>query len=60
MVAIERKHLQYLLDYVEDMFDCTIYIETNTDLQHSIDTLSAIMAARVALNKGDYHDLRYP
>jgi hypothetical protein len=21
MVAIERKHLQYLLDYVEDMFD---------------------------------------
>jgi hypothetical protein len=21
MVAIERKHLQYLLDYVEDMFE---------------------------------------
>jgi len=56
MVEIEPKHLQYLLDYVEDMFVGTIYIETNTDLQHSIDTLSAIMAARVALNKGDYHD----
>jgi hypothetical protein len=53
MVAIEPKHLQYLLDYVEDMFVGTIYIETYTDLQHSIDTLSAIMAARVALNKGE-------
>ena len=53
MVAIERKHLQYLLDYVEDMFDCTIYIETNTDLLYSIDKLNAILAARVALNKGE-------
>lgn len=57
MVAIERKHLQYLLDYVEDMFDCgDISIETNTDLLYSIDKLNAILAARVALNKGDYHD----
>ena len=57
MVAIERKHLQYLLTYVEDMFDCgDISIETNTDLLYSIDKLNAIMAARVALNKGDYHD----
>ena len=53
MVEIEPKHLQYLLNYVEDMFDCTIYIETNTDLQHSIDKLNAILAARVALNKGE-------
>jgi hypothetical protein len=57
MVAIERKHLQYLLTYVEDMFDCgDISIETNTDLLYSIDKLNAILAARVALNKGDYHD----
>ena len=57
MVAIERKHLQYLLDYVEDIFDCgDISIETNTDLLYSIDKLNAILAARVALNKGDYHD----
>ena len=57
MVAIERKHLQYLLDYVEDIFDADdISIETNTDLLYSIDKLNAIMAARVALNKGDYHD----
>jgi hypothetical protein len=57
MVAIERKHLQYLLTYVEDMFDCSdISIETNTDLLYSIDKLNAILAARVALNKGDYHD----
>jgi len=48
MVEIEPKHLQYLLNYVEDMFVGTIYIETYT--------LSAIMAARIALNKGDYHD----
>ena len=57
MVAIERKHLQYLLDYVEDIFDADdISIETNTDLRYSIDKLNAILAARVALNKGDYHD----
>jgi hypothetical protein len=57
MVAIERKHLQYLLDYVEDIFDCgEISIETNTDILSSIDKLNAILAARVALNKGDYHD----
>ena len=57
MVAIERKHLQYLLDYVEDIFDADdISIETNTDLLYSIDKLNAILAARVALNKGDYHD----
>ena len=57
MVAIERKHLQYLLDYVEDMFDADdISIETNTDILSSIDKLNAILAARVALNKGDYHD----
>jgi hypothetical protein len=54
MVAIERKHLQYLLTYVEDMFDCgDISIETNTDLLYSIDKLNAIMAARIALNKED-------
>jgi hypothetical protein len=57
MVAIERKHLQYLLDYVEDIFDTDeISIETNTDILYSIDKLNAILAARVALNKGDYHD----
>ena len=57
MVKIESKHLQYLLDYVEEMFEFSnISIETNIDLQESIDKLSAIMAARVALNKGDYHD----
>jgi hypothetical protein len=57
MVAIERKHLQYLLDYVEDIFDADeISIETNTDILSSIDKLNAILAARVALNKGDYHD----
>jgi hypothetical protein len=54
MVAIERKHLQYLLDYVEDMFDADdISIETNIDLLSSIDKLNAILAARVALNKGE-------
>jgi hypothetical protein len=54
MVAIERKHLQYLLDYVEDIFDCgEISIETNTDILSSIDKLNAILAARVALNKGE-------
>ena len=54
MVAIERKHLQYLLDYVEDIFDTDeISIETNTDILYSIDKLNAIMAARVALNKGE-------
>ena len=57
MTQIEAKHLQYLLNYVEDMFDCTIYIETNTDLQHSIDTLSAILAAREALGKKDNRDV---
>ena len=57
MVAIEPKYLQYLLDYVEDMFDADdISIETNTDLLSSIDKLNAILAARIALNKGDYHD----
>ena len=57
MVAIERKHLQYLLDYVEDIFDADdISIETNTDILSSIDELNAILAARIALNKGDYHD----
>jgi hypothetical protein len=57
MVAIERKHLQYLLDYVEDIFDTDeISIETNTDILSSIDKLNAILAARVALNKGEYHD----
>ena len=57
MVAIERKHLQFLLDYVEDIFDTDeISIETNTDILSSIDKLNAILAARVALNKGDYHD----
>ena len=57
MVKIESKHLQYLLDYVEEMFEFSnISIETNIDLQESIDKLNAIMAARVALNKGDYHD----
>ena len=57
MVKIESKHLQYLLDYVEEMFEFSnISIETNIDLQESIDKLNAMMAARVALNKGDYHD----
>ena len=57
MVEIRSTHLQYLLTYVEDMFDCSdISIETNTDLLYSIDKLNAILAARVALNKGDYHD----
>ena len=54
MVAIERKHLQYLLDYVEDTFDADdISIETNTDILSSIDKLNAILAARIALNKGE-------
>ena len=57
MVEIRSTHLQYLLTYVEDMFDADdISIETNTDLLSSIDKLNAILAARIALNKGDYHD----
>ena len=57
MVEIRSTHLLYLLTYVEDMFDCSdISIETNTDLLYSIDKLNAILAARIALNKGDYHD----
>ena len=57
MVEIRSTYLQYLLTYVEDMFDADdISIETNTDLLSSIDKLNAILAARVALNKGDYHD----
>jgi len=57
MVEIRSTHLLFLLTYVEDMFDCgDISIETNTDLLYSIDKLNAILAARIALNKGDYHD----
>ena len=57
MVEIRSTYLQYLLTYVEDMFDADdISIETNTDLLSSIDKLNAILAARIALNKGDYHD----
>ena len=55
MTQIEAKHLLYLLNYVEEMFEFSnISIETNIDLQESIDALSAILAARVALGKGDY------
>ena len=54
MVEIRSTYLQYLLTYVEDMFDADdISIETNTDLRYSIDKLNAILAARVALNKGE-------
>lgn len=54
-IAIESKHLLYLLTYVEEMFEFSnISIETNIDLQESIDKLNAILAARVALGKGDY------
>jgi hypothetical protein len=52
MVKIESKHLLYLLDYVEELFEFSdISITDNIDTQDAIDKLSAIMAARVALNK---------
>jgi hypothetical protein len=58
MTQIEAKHLLYLLNYVEEMFEFSdISIETNIDLQHSIDKLSAILAAREALGKEDNRDV---
>ena len=58
MTQIEAKHLLYLLNYVEEMFEFSdISIETNIDLQHSIDKLSAILAAREALGKEDNSDV---
>ena len=58
MTQIEAKHLLYLLNYAEEMFEFSeISIETNIDLQHSIDKLSAILAAREALGKEDNKDV---
>ena len=52
MVEIESKHLLYLLNYAEELFEFSdISITDNIDTQDAIDKLSAIMAARVALNK---------
>jgi regulator of replication initiation timing len=55
MIQIEPQHLQYLLKEVEEMHQhCTYSIETNPDIRYLIDKLNAILAARVALGKGDY------
>ena len=50
MVNIESKHLLYLLNYAEEMFEFSdISITDNIDTKDAIDKLSAIMAARLAL-----------
>ena len=58
MTQIEAKHLLYLLNYAEEMFEFSdISITDNIDTKDAIDKLSAILAAREALGKEDNRDV---